>query len=119
MPTAPSKRPAIPCLALALAAFLSLLLSPFMSWLAKKRVPEALTLPTTLALKPSSAIASFANIDSSKRSCSSLIRSAMLMIFDVKTCPDLFFTTKYHRFHRSDRHFRRLTDFPVRETAGI
>ena len=37
-----------------------------------------------------------ANRDSRSRSSSSLSLSAMLMIFDVKICPDLFFTTKYH-----------------------
>ncbi len=75
--------------------------------------PCRLKFLTTLTLNPSSASGGDANIDSKSRSSASLIRSAMLMIFDVKTIPDLLFTTKYHGFHCANRHICCVTNLTM------
>ena len=59
------------------------------------------------------------NIAASFRSSLSFSLSAIFMIFDVKTIPDLFFAAKDYRLDGSDRHIRSNAYFPVRQPAGI
>ncbi len=67
----------------------------------------------TCAEKPSSGRGSDLNIASSCRSSLSFIRSAILMIFDVKAFPDLFLAAEYDGFHRTDRQFCGVADLAV------
>jgi len=74
---------------------------------------------TTRLLKPSSAIGADSKMESSQRSSASLILSTMLIIFDVKSGPDLFFAPMNNRLDRADRLAHRCADFPMRQSASI
>ena len=78
-----------------------------------------LILVITRTENPASGTESERNNASKVRSSLPLIRSAILMIFDVKAFPDLFLAAEDDGFHRAYRQTRGVADFAVRQSASV